>query len=134
MSLALNLTSLAASAAMYVGGDACWQHVMWPKYRANIQAVSGSQDVEINPTFVFLSYFVLIVALWYFLWRHAADWSVLETCLTSIGMALLVYAAGYNWINQATFARWDSWISLYDISWGVTLLLIVSFANRAIYM
>lgn len=112
--------------------DLLWiSFYMGKKYQNQIQNIQG-KSIRIKPTFVILSYFLMVLGLILFVLPNISKGNELKDSLKyGLVFGIIVYGV-YNFTNAAVIDKWDSKVIIADILWGGLLYFIVSYITSKI--
>jgi uncharacterized membrane protein len=112
--------------------DLLWiSFYMGKKYQNQIENIQG-KSIRIKPTFVILSYFLMVLGLILFVLPNISKGNELKDSLKyGLVFGIIVYGV-YNFTNAAVIDKWDSKVIIADILWGGLLYFIVSYITSKI--
>lgn len=112
--------------------DLLWiSFYMGKKYQNQIENIQG-KSIRIKPTFVILSYFLMVLGLILFVLPNISKGNELKDSLKyGLVFGIIVYGV-YNFTNAAVIDKWDSKVIIEDILWGGLLYFIVSYITSKI--
>jgi uncharacterized membrane protein len=110
------LIAYGVAALVFGALDACW--LGWAGSRVYRPALGDllAPDFRAGPAVVF--YLVYLCGMVWFAVRPGLDGGNVQTAtINGLLLGAMCYAT-YDLTNQATLARWPTWLTLTDIAWG----------------
>lgn len=123
------LIGYGAAALVFGGLDACWLSFAGSRIYRPVLGDLLAPDFRGGPAAVF--YLIYLGGMVWFAVRPGLTEGLGTAALNAALLGGLCYAT-YDLTNQATLARWSTWLSVADIVWGSFATTVAAVAATAV--